>query len=57
MASTIRDIHPSLGLRPATNKYALVAAARAPYNSRMEKEFIDRAKAIREGILQLRDSL
>jgi hypothetical protein len=23
----------------------------------MEKEFIDRAKAIREGILQLRDSL
>jgi hypothetical protein len=24
---------------------------------RMEKEFIDRAKAIREGILQLRDSL
>jgi hypothetical protein len=40
-----------------SNKYALVAAAQGPYNSRMEKEFIDRAKAIREGILQLRDSL
>jgi hypothetical protein len=25
--------------------------------SRMEKEYIDRAKSIREGILQLRDSL
>jgi hypothetical protein len=24
---------------------------------RMEKEFVDRAKAIRQGILQLRDSL
>ena len=27
------------------------------YNSPMEKEYVDRAKAIREGILQLRDSL
>jgi hypothetical protein len=27
------------------------------YNSHMEKEYIDRARAIREGILQLRDSL
>jgi len=26
-------------------------------NSSMEKEFVDRAKAIRQGILQLRDSL
>jgi hypothetical protein len=25
--------------------------------NRMEKEFVDRAKAIRQGILQLRDSL
>jgi hypothetical protein len=28
-----------------------------PAGAAMEKEFIDRAKAIREGILQLRDSL
>jgi hypothetical protein len=35
----------------------LVAAAVGLYNSRMEKEYVDRAKAIREGILQLRDSL
>jgi hypothetical protein len=36
---------------------ALVATPPRPYNSHMEKEFVDRAKAIREGILQLRDSL
>jgi hypothetical protein len=30
---------------------------RLAYGETMEKEFIDRTKAIREGILQLRDSL
>jgi hypothetical protein len=50
--------HPSsLDLRPGSHKDALVAAAIAPYNSHMEKEYVDRAKAIREGVLQLRDSL
>ena len=35
----------------------LVAVRPPPYNSHMEKEFVDRAKAIREGLVQLRDSL
>jgi hypothetical protein len=47
----------SLGLRSATGKDGLAATAAPAYNSRMEKEYVDRAKAIREGILQLRDSL
>jgi hypothetical protein len=32
-------------------------SAAAKGETSMEKEFIDRAKAIRQGILQLRDSL
>jgi hypothetical protein len=62
----------SLWLAARGGKYGLVAAAADPYNAvdtnfvvlhaqesrfTMEKEYIDRAKAIREGILQLRDSL
>ncbi len=47
----------SLGPLPASGKDGLVSAATPPYNSHMEKEYVDRAKAIREGILQLRDSL
>jgi hypothetical protein len=49
--------HSSLGPALGTIKDALVAAAIAAYNSLMEKEYVDRAKAIREGVLQLRDSL
>jgi hypothetical protein len=57
MASTTRDILRVYGRPAAATRTALVGLAAAPYNSRMEKEFIDRARAIREGILQLRDSL
>jgi hypothetical protein len=35
----------------------LTAISRSGVSPIMEKEYIDRAKAIREGILQLRDSL
>jgi hypothetical protein len=35
----------------------LLGGVRLKPDLRMEKEFVDRAKAIRQGILQLRDSL
>ena len=62
----------SLGLPAVSGKYGLAALRLAPYNAStdsqrisgriqelapMEKEYVDRAKVIREGILQLRDSL
>jgi hypothetical protein len=47
----------SLGPPPTSDKDGLVATRAPSYNSHMEKEYVDRAKAIREGILQLRDSL
>jgi hypothetical protein len=46
-------------LRPTILKSAQLSSQADPdlWGASMEKEYIDRAKAIREGILQLRDSL
>jgi hypothetical protein len=41
----------------ADARHCVLFAAKPGAQIDMEKEFIDRAKAIREGILQLRDSL